>query len=330
MSEKLKAHSERVNSLLLKYYDESHPLFHPLRDSLFYSRKRMRATLAYTGACVVGGTEEDADAVAMLYEMATAGYVLVDDSSIFDAGKMRAGRPAPRHAHGEAAAMLSSLVLQLEPLRMLVNNDRLVRIFYDSAMQTINGEFHDQVLSEAPVDSFVGMGRVVDIARMKTGSLLSGAAMSGAILAGGSDEEVMALDKYCMDMGTAYQVADHIIDVFSDGEKTGKDSFSDFKTRKKSVLINHALSALPRDSHERLFLVNCIGREPTQDEKEVLKSTLTNSGSLRHACDIVLDYNAKARSHLNHLKQNEHREILWGIPNFYTKELGDLGLVPAE
>src|SRR5689334_903400 len=108
----MKSYRDRVNSLLRDYYDQENALYQPLNLALFYSRRRLRATLAYWGSGIVGGIPEDADKMAMLYEVITANYVLIDDSVILDAGEERADLPTPRIQYGEVAALLSATILQ--------------------------------------------------------------------------------------------------------------------------------------------------------------------------------------------------------------------------
>ena len=62
----------------------------------------------------------------------------------------------------------------------------------------------------------------------KTGALIRASAVSGAIMAGATDDLVSAVDRYADDVGLAFQIVDDILDVEGDpaalGKTTGKDA----------------------------------------------------------------------------------------------------------
>ena len=66
----------------------------------------------------------------------------------------------------------------------------------------------------------------------KTATLLSVAVASGAILGGATPEEVEACEKYAINIGLAFQVADDILDVTASTEELGKTAGKDEDTNK--------------------------------------------------------------------------------------------------
>ena len=61
----------------------------------------------------------------------------------------------------------------------------------------------------------------------KTGALIRAAAVSGAIMAGASDEQVAAVDAYASHVGLAFQIVDDILDVEGDATSLGKTAGKD-------------------------------------------------------------------------------------------------------
>ena len=57
---------------------------------------------------------------------------------------------------------------------------------------------------------------------LKTGALIIHAAVSGAILAQASSTDRQAIHDYACDLGSAYQIADDILDVTGNEAETGK------------------------------------------------------------------------------------------------------------
>lgn len=66
----------------------------------------------------------------------------------------------------------------------------------------------------------------------KTATLLQVAVASGAVLGGATPEEVEACEKFAMNIGLAFQVADDILDVTASSEDLGKTAGKDEATDK--------------------------------------------------------------------------------------------------
>jgi len=66
----------------------------------------------------------------------------------------------------------------------------------------------------------------------KTATLLQVAVASGAILGGATPEQVQACEKFALNIGLAFQVADDILDVTASSEELGKTAGKDENTDK--------------------------------------------------------------------------------------------------
>ena len=85
-----------------------------------------------------------------------------------------------------------------------------------------------QAIDLAHVGVPMALQELESMHRMKTGALIRAAAVSGAIMAGGSDHAVSAVDRFAADLGLVFQIVDDILDVEGDpaslGKTTGKDA----------------------------------------------------------------------------------------------------------
>ena len=61
-----------------------------------------------------------------------------------------------------------------------------------------------------------------DMHARKTGVLLRASAVSGAIMAGGTSEQVAALDAFASELGVVFQIVDDILDIEGTSEVIGK------------------------------------------------------------------------------------------------------------
>lgn len=66
----------------------------------------------------------------------------------------------------------------------------------------------------------------------KTGALLETSVVSGAILAGGSTEDIQRLSQYAQNIGLAFQIIDDILDITSTQEELGKTAGKDLRDQK--------------------------------------------------------------------------------------------------
>jgi geranylgeranyl diphosphate synthase type II len=66
----------------------------------------------------------------------------------------------------------------------------------------------------------------------KTGALISVSVTSGAILGGGTENEIKAIRKYGDGIGLAFQISDDILDIEGNSREMGKSAGSDEKKGK--------------------------------------------------------------------------------------------------
>ncbi|OVA15619.1 Polyprenyl synthetase [Macleaya cordata] len=80
--------------------------------------------------------------------------------------------------------------------------------------------------------SDVGLEQLEFIHIHKTAALLEGSVVIGAILGGGSDEEIEKLRKFARCIGLLFQVVDDILDVTKSSQELGKTAGKDLMTDK--------------------------------------------------------------------------------------------------
>ena len=85
----------------------------------------------------------------------------------------------------------------------------------------------------------------------KTGALIRAAAVAGAIMGGGSDEAIRAVDEYGRHLGLAFQIVDDILDVEGDAKDLGKTAGKDAKAGKPTYPSIYGLDASRRLAAER-------------------------------------------------------------------------------
>ena len=80
---------------------------------------------------------------------------------------------------------------------------------------------------------------------LKTGALLAGACITGAICGNASETALKAFYDYGINLGIAFQIQDDILDVYSDEATLGKPIGGDILNDKHTWLLIHAQEAAP-------------------------------------------------------------------------------------
>jgi len=94
----------------------------------------------------------------------------------------------------------------------------------------VGGQAVDVMMEGKEVDS-----SIVDfIHNHKTGALISASVSSGAILGGGSRQELDEIASYGNKIGLAFQISDDILNIEGDSEEMGKKAGSDEQKRKNT------------------------------------------------------------------------------------------------
>ena len=239
----LKEKKDIVDNALKKYFLDSEEkplriLKESMRYSLFAGGKRLRPILCIAGAEAVGGSYEDVLPVACGLEFIHTYSLIHDDLPVMDDDDMRRGKPTNHKVFGEAVALLAGDGLLTDAFYIMtkaekVDPKRLIRVIALIAEAAgSNGMVAGQV---ADIES---EGKNVDISILefihthKTAALIRASVTSGAILAGGKEDDIDAISNYGANIGLAFQIADDILNVIGDPKLLGKSVGSDEERHK--------------------------------------------------------------------------------------------------
>jgi geranylgeranyl diphosphate synthase, type II len=202
--------------------------------SLFAGGKRLRPILCIAGSEAVGGSAGTVLPVACALELIHTYSLIHDDLPAMDNDDLRRGKPTNHTVFGEAVALLAGDGLLTLAFNLMARQG--FEHDADKALRVI-----ELISHAAGYKGMVG-GQTVDIAyegkepdpavvefihRHKTGSLIAAAVTSGAILAGGTEEQERAINRYGQQVGLAFQIADDVLNVEGDRDMMGKGIGSD-------------------------------------------------------------------------------------------------------
>ena len=260
-----------------------------MRYSVFAGGKRLRPTLTLAAADAVarargaepaqasddtmpglGAAVAAALPAACAIELIHTYSLIHDDLPAMDNDTLRRGRPTLHVVYGDGLAILVGDGLQAEAFALLAREPaatdaialgrklRVLGVIAEAARTTglVGGQAIDlQAAGQAPGhETTLDADGLRTMHAKKTGALIRASAVSGAIMAGGDDDAVLAVDRYATELGLAFQIVDDILDVEGSGRELGKTPGKDASGAKPTY---PALFGLERS---RSLATECIAR----------------------------------------------------------------------
>ncbi|MDE3153532.1 MAG: polyprenyl synthetase family protein [Acidobacteriota bacterium] len=220
-----------------------------MRYSALAGGKRLRPVLALAAADAVSGGRAAMHALtlpaATAIELIHTYSLIHDDLPAMDNDTLRRGRPTLHVAYDEGTAILAGDALLAEAFGLLAREPAAAPGVPPDVLAARKLRVIGLVADAAGAGGMVG-GQVIDLQAAapgappmdatalqgmharKTGALIRAAAGAGAIMGGGRDVDIEAIDRYATELGLAFQIVDDILDVEGDtaalGKTAGKDA----------------------------------------------------------------------------------------------------------
>lgn len=325
-AEYLRAHHGDLDEYLLSFFeskaetdDLERYLYAPLRSFAENGGKRHRPLICMLACRAVGGDPALARSCAAAIEHFQSAALIHDD--IADNGQLRRGKPCLYLTEGVGLA-INCGDLDLTLVTEAVLNDpalpddvrlRVMRELTAMTMRTIEGQALDlgwvrDERFDLTVDDYLRM------ATLKTAHY-SGAVplAAGAIIGGGSTEQVEALRSFGLDTGLAFQIQDDLINLV--GNDTAKDFRTDITEGKRTLVAVHALA--DPAAHDE---VEAILRSGTSDPAVLARCVelFEQSGSIAYAHGVAEDLITRAKETLAGIELDEGcRALFLDMADFF-------------
>lgn len=316
----LKKYSAGVDREIEKSLDTVDPenLYDASKHLIKAGGKKIRPALVLLTAEAVGGNIEGAYKTAAAVELIHTFSLIHDD--IMDEDEMRRGKPSVHTMWGEPMAILAgdilfSLAFELVAQTQVddVPANRVIKALntvVDACIKICEGQACDMSFEEK---FDVGESEYLNMIYKKTAALIAAATKSGAIIGGGTAEQVEALSQYGELIGMAFQIQDDYLDVVSDEEELGKPVGSDIVEGKMTLMVVHTLSvASPEDKEELIFILKSGDESNTQRAIDIFNKY----GSIDYTRDIALDNVNRAKDLLDLLDDSPAKEALYDLADF--------------
>jgi len=208
--EKYSTYIEKINTVLdseLELYAESE-FKEPLKYAL-NGGKRIRPIILLLASECVGEIDDNTFAAACAIEFLHTESVIHDD--IIDNETLRRQKDPFHIKYGYNTSVLTGdfvlgLILNIASR---INNPRVTKNLATTAMMMSEGEVIEGRLETSEDVTFDDYLKVIEY---KTATAFETASRLGAIISGGSEEEIESLADYGKNIGIAYQIRDDLLD----------------------------------------------------------------------------------------------------------------------
>jgi geranylgeranyl pyrophosphate synthase/predicted secreted hydrolase len=296
-----------ANEELAHYMEGVHPqamadtLIAPIRAIVDRGGKAWRSYAALACCDVVGGDSRQFLRWLAMPELMHVGSLIVDD--VQDRSEVRRGGPTAHMLYGDAVAINSGTVAYFLTENLLHADDdkltaeqklRLYDLYFAAMRAGHAGQAIDLGGMEALMPAVVASGdtaaleaRILACHRLKTGAPAGCLARMGAVVGGGSDEQVAAVGVLFEELGLAFQIMDDVLNLrgFKGNlKKRGEDVSNGVVTLPVAI----AMGRLPAE--RRAWLWETLQSKPT-DEVTVaaVVELLESCGAIAACADQAKD-----------------------------------------
>ncbi|HWN12044.1 MAG TPA: polyprenyl synthetase family protein [Pyrinomonadaceae bacterium] len=275
--------------------------------------KRVRPALTILSNYAVGGDGSNYNSIRMAAVMEFLHTATLVHDDIIDSADTRRSRPTVNALFGNKTAVLMGDWLYMSAFetslaeRSLSILDILTRV----TRKMTEGELL-QLTTLARTD--IHEQQYLDIIERKTAYLFSACCEVGAILGGATASEQKALADYGMNLGTAFQLTDDLLDFTSSDGTLGKGAGVDLLGGKVTLPLIYLMENDPA-STAMVQRVMAEGSYESVSRRELMES-VERVGALDRARVKADSYAAAARDSLSDLPISEHCESLRSIPTY--------------
>ncbi|WP_425574489.1 polyprenyl synthetase family protein [Nesterenkonia aethiopica] len=217
--------------------------------------KRIRPLLTILTSLLGEGPDAQVREAAVVMEMTHLATLYHDD--VMDSAPVRRGAPAAHEVWGNSVAILTGdLILARASQLMTEMGEEGSRVQSETFERLVMGQLHETV---GPREGDDPKKHYLSVIADKTGSLVAAASRLGAMFGGCTEETAAMLATYGEAVGVAFQLADDVIDLTSDGETSGKTPGTDLREGVPTLpvlLLRERAAAGEQEAVEVLRLVD--------------------------------------------------------------------------
>jgi len=285
-------------------------LYDPISYILLQPGKRLRPKLVQLAVDLFDGDPQQAQLVAMAFEM-LHNFTLIHDD-IMDVAPIRRGKETVYKKWNSNIAILSGDALAIMAFQQLLklNCDNqiiidIAKVFSKTSLEICEGQQYDldfETQKDVTIDEYIKM------IRKKTAVMFAGCLKSGAILMSADEKTREALYDLGIHLGIAFQLADDLLDVYAQTPAFGKTIGGDIRDNKKTYLYLIALEKA--DERTKTQLVDLFSTPTGNFEQKynTVRSIFDELNVKAYTEDRIKEYTELALDDLNKVNVPEAKK----------------------
>jgi octaprenyl-diphosphate synthase len=275
--------------------------------------KRVRPALTILSNYSVGGEGSRYNSIRMATVMEFLHTATLVHDDIIDDADTRRDRPTVNALYGNQTAVLMGDWLYMSAFETSLAERALpiLDILTAVTRKMTEGELLQlNLLGRTDVSE----SQYLDVLQRKTAHLFSACCEVGAMLGGATEMQRQALADYGVNLGTAFQLVDDLLDFTAADDALGKASGVDLIAGKVTLPLIYLLE---RDNSGR-EMVETVIREGNYDtvSRSDLLEAVEQVGGLEEARTRADGFAAAARASLDVLPDSEYCDALRSIPTY--------------
>ncbi len=286
---------EEVENQIQKHLHSHAPLINTVADHILSSGgKRIRPLLLILSARIFGFLEKEYLLLGSLVEYIHTATLLHDD--VLDEADIRRGEKTARRIWGNQASILVGDYLYSQAMALIASfhNHGINEVMADACRKMAEGEVLQLCANSQPDLTEAAYLKIVEY---KTATLVAASCKVGAIVGGATEDEQMALFRFGMNLGMAFQLADDRLDYAADHARLGKSLGQDIRQGMITLPLLHLLQTVTTSDREWLK-EKILSHSVDDRELHTILSLMKKQGSLAYATTRAREYIEAAASEL--------------------------------
>jgi octaprenyl-diphosphate synthase len=275
--------------------------------------KRVRPALTILSNYAVGGDGSRYNSIRMATVMEFLHTATLVHDDVIDKADLRRKRPTVNALYGNETAVLMGDWLYMSAFETSLAERSLpiLDILTSVTRKMTEGELLQLTLSG---HADVTEAQYFDVLKRKTAYLFSASCEIGSILGGANEKQQVALRDYGLNLGTAFQLIDDLLDFTSSEDALGKAAGADLLGGKVTLPLIYLRDAEPKT----LEMIQTVLREGKYEtiRQDDLREAMTRTGALEKARARADEYAEDACAALDNLPDSDYCDSLRALPAY--------------
>jgi octaprenyl-diphosphate synthase len=275
--------------------------------------KRVRPALTILSNYTVGGEGNRYNSIRMATVMEFLHTATLVHDDIIDKADTRRNRPTVNALYGNETAVLMGdwLYMSAFETSLAERSLRVLDILTSVTRKMTEGELLQlTLLGQADILE----AQYLDVLKRKTAYLFSASCEIGAILGGATENQQTALREYGLNLGTAFQLIDDLLDFTADEAALGKAAGADLLGGKVTLPLIYLREADP-SALKMIQQVLSDGNYKTVGQEDLF-NVLSRTDALERSRARANEYAENARAALEALPDSEYCDSLSELPSY--------------